>query len=70
MHPARLKVPTSSSPTPGSRTLLHPLKSAVVFDMFHHLEHHLYPRVPTCRLPRLAERLDRTVPDLARKEVF
>jgi fatty acid desaturase len=53
-----------------ARTLRHPLKSAVVFDMFYHLEHHLYPRVPTCRLPRLAERLDRTVPDLARKAVF
>jgi fatty acid desaturase len=53
-----------------ARTLRHRLKSAVVFNMFYHLEHHLYPRVPTCHLPTLAERLDQTLPELARKQVF
>jgi fatty acid desaturase len=53
-----------------ARTLRHRLKSAVTFDMFYHLEHHLYPRVPTRRLPALAERLDRELPGLARKLVF
>ena len=46
------------------------LKSAVSFGMFYHLEHHLFPRVPTCHLPALAERLDQGVPELPRKRVF
>jgi fatty acid desaturase len=46
------------------------LKSAVVFNMFYHLEHHLDPWVPTCHLPTLAERLDQTLPELAHKQVF
>jgi fatty acid desaturase len=50
--------------------LRHRLKSAASFGMFYHLEHHLYPRVPTRHLPALAERLDRKVPDLTRKQVF
>jgi fatty acid desaturase len=53
-----------------ARTLRHRLKSAVSFNMFYHLEHHLYPRVPTCHLPALAERLDRMVPELVHKQVF
>jgi fatty acid desaturase len=53
-----------------ARTLRHRLKSAVAFNMFYHLEHHLYPRVPTCHLPALAERLDETVPELAHRQVF
>jgi fatty acid desaturase len=38
--------------------------------MFFHLEHHLFPRVPTCHLPVLAERLDQAMPDLGAKHVF
>lgn len=38
--------------------------------MFFHAEHHLYPRVPTCHLARLAERLDEVVPELKTKAVF
>lgn len=53
-----------------ARTLRHRLKSAVAFNMFYHLEHHLYPRVPTCHLPALAERLDETVPELVHRQVF
>jgi len=53
-----------------ARTLRHRLKSAVSFGMFYHLEHHLFPRVPTCHLPPLAERLDRRIPELSRKQVF
>lgn len=37
-------------------------RSAVVdflsTGMFHHLEHHQFPAVPTCRLPTLARRID------------
>jgi fatty acid desaturase len=36
----------------------------------YHLEHHLFPSVPTCRLPQLAERLDRAVPGLEKQRVF
>jgi fatty acid desaturase len=53
-----------------ARTLRHRLKSGVTFNMFYHLEHHLYPRVPTCHLPALAERLDTAIPELDRKQVF
>jgi fatty acid desaturase len=53
-----------------ARTLRHRLKSAASFDMFYHLEHHLFPRVPTCHLPALAERLDQATPELPRKQVF
>jgi fatty acid desaturase len=53
-----------------ARTLRHRLKSAVSFGMFYHLEHHLFPRVPTCHLPALAERLDQGIPELPRKQVF
>lgn len=33
--------------------------------MFYHREHHLFPKVPVHRLPDLAERLDRGVPNFA-----
>jgi fatty acid desaturase len=45
-------------------------KNLVTYDMFYHLEHHLFPAVPTARLPELAARLHRLRPDLARKQVF
>ncbi len=53
-----------------ARTLRNRFKSALAFGMFYHLEHHLYPRVPTCHLPRLARRLDQAVPDLAPRKVY
>ena len=53
-----------------ARTLRNPLKSAVVFDMFFHVEHHLFPRVPTCHLPELARRLDAVAPELSAKQVY
>ena len=53
-----------------ARTLRHRLKSAVSFGMFYHLEHHLFPRVPTCHLPALAERLDQRVPEISHQQVF
>jgi hypothetical protein len=39
-------------------------------DRFFHVEHQLYPRVPTCRLARLADRLDQVAPELARRKVY
>src|SRR5579862_9451964 len=38
-----------------ARTLRNRLKSVIAFDMFFHLEHHLFPRVPTCHLSTLAQ---------------
>ena len=34
------------------------LKNVLSYDMFHHVEHHLFPAVPTCHLPELSRRLD------------
>lgn len=53
-----------------ARTMRHPLKSAVALGMFFHLEHHLYPRVPTCRLPTLAGRLGHAAPQLGDARVY
>ena len=53
-----------------ARTLRHRVKSALALGMFFHLEHHLFPRVPTCHLPALADRLERAAPDLSRARVY
>ena len=53
-----------------ARTIRGALKSRATWHMFYHLEHHLFPAVPTCRLAQLAERLDRVAPEIARKRVF
>jgi fatty acid desaturase len=53
-----------------ARTLRNRLKSRIAFDMFFHVEHHLFPRVPTCRLPELARRIDEAAPELTRKLVY
>jgi fatty acid desaturase len=47
-----------------ARTTRSRLKSAITFDMFYHLEHHLYPAVPTPHLHLLAARVDHARPDL------
>jgi fatty acid desaturase len=39
------------------------LKNVASYDMFHHVEHHLFPAVPTCHLPELSRRLDRVAPE-------
>ncbi|MFN3652124.1 MAG: fatty acid desaturase [Armatimonadota bacterium] len=53
-----------------ARTIRNPIKSLIVFDMFYHLEHHLYPKVPTCKLSKLAKRLDQAAPELSQKQVY
>ena len=53
-----------------ARTIRGRLKAWATYDMFFHLEHHLFPAVPTCRLPELARRLDEVDPELSRKRVF
>jgi fatty acid desaturase len=46
------------------------LRNFLSYSMFYHLEHHLYPAVPTCHLPRLAERLDRQAPHYRHMQVI
>jgi fatty acid desaturase len=45
-------------------------KNLISYEMFYHLEHHLFPAVPTPRLPELATRLDEFAPQLSREQVF
>lgn len=45
-------------------------KNKLTFSMFYHLEHHLFPAVPTIKLPELAKRIDEVLPDMTKKETF
>ncbi len=45
-------------------------KNKLTFSMFYHLEHHLFPAVPTIKLPELARRIDQALPDLTKKNTF
>ena len=45
-------------------------KNAMTFSMFYHLEHHLFPAVPTIKLPELARRIDETLPEIEKKTTF
>lgn len=53
-----------------ARTLHNRIKNRITFNMFLHIEHHLFPRVPTCHLLELSRRIDRVAPDLRSKVVF
>jgi fatty acid desaturase len=53
-----------------ARTLRSRVKSALALGMFFHLEHHLFPRVPTCHLPALSDRLERAAPALSKARVY
>jgi hypothetical protein len=53
-----------------ARTIRGVVRSRVTYEMFYHVEHHLFPTVPTRRLDRLARRLDVVAPDLTQKRVF
>lgn len=54
----------------GARTERNRLVNRLSFNMLLHLEHHLYPAVPTCHLPELARRLDRAVGGAAWPQVL
>jgi len=45
-------------------------KNWLTFNMFYHLEHHLFPAVPTIKLPELAKRIDQTLPEIDKKITF
>jgi fatty acid desaturase len=53
-----------------ARTLRNEVKSLVSYNMFYHVEHHLFPAVPTCHLPELSKRLDAVAPELRSKNVW
>lgn len=50
-----------------ARTQRSKLVNFLTYNMFFHLEHHLYPKVPVRRLPRLAARIDLIDPSFSRK---
>ncbi len=45
-------------------------KNKITFNMFYHLEHHLFPAVPTIKLPELARRIDEALPELKKQFTF
>lgn len=45
-------------------------KNKITFSMFYHLEHHLFPAVPTIKLPELAKRIDEVLPEIEKKNTF
>ncbi len=45
-------------------------KNKITFSMFYHLEHHLFPAVPTIKLPELAARMDAVLPEIEKKNTF
>jgi fatty acid desaturase len=45
-------------------------KNRITFSMFYHLEHHLFPAVPTIKLPELAMRIDKILPEIEKKNTF
>ncbi|MGN7784608.1 fatty acid desaturase family protein [Niabella sp. 22666] len=45
-------------------------KNKITFSMFYHLEHHLFPAVPTIKLPELAKRIDQVLPEIDKKQTF
>ena len=53
-----------------ARTVRGGYKALLTFNMFFHVEHHLFPGVPTRHLPELARRLDLVAPELSRMRVF
>lgn len=50
-----------------ARTQRNPLINWLSYNMFFHLEHHLFPGVPVKRLPQLAARLDAAFPAIIEK---
>ena len=60
---------SEDAPYPA-RTQRGPLRNFITYHMFLHVEHHLFPQVPTCHLPALARRLDRVMPELSLRQVL
>lgn len=53
-----------------ARTVRNEFKRVVTYNMFYHVEHHLFPAVPTRHLHILAKRLDHYDPSVEIRNVF
>jgi len=53
-----------------SRTIRSPLINKISFNMFLHVEHHLFPQIPTCNLDTLSERIDEVSDRFKKNSVF
>ena len=53
-----------------SRTVRNPFINRLSFNMFLHVEHHLFPQVPTCKLRVLAKRIDAQTDRFKMNSVF
>ena len=53
-----------------ARTQRRGWKNKLTYNMFYHLEHHLFPAVPTIKLPELAKRIDKALPEIEKKPTF
>ncbi|MDO5770030.1 MAG: fatty acid desaturase [Psychrobacter sp.] len=52
-----------------ARSERHPLINLLTFNLLYHIEHHLFPAVPTNHLPMLAKRLDAAAPQWTQQPV-
>ena len=53
-----------------ARSERHPLINLLTFNLLYHIEHHLFPAVPTNHLPLLAKRLDTHAPQWTQQPVI
>lgn len=53
-----------------ARTERNPLVNLLTFNLLYHVEHHLFPAVPSNHLPELAKRLDAAAPHLTKAHVL
>lgn len=53
-----------------ARTERNPLVNLLTFNLLYHVEHHLFPAVPSNHLPELAKRLDTVAPHLTKQHVL
>lgn len=53
-----------------ARTERNSLVNLLTFNLLYHVEHHLFPAVPSNHLPELAKRLDKAAPHLTKQHVL
>lgn len=53
-----------------ARSERHLLINLLTFNLLYHIEHHLFPAVPTNHLPKLAKRLDAAAPQWTQQPVI
>ena len=53
-----------------ARTERNPLVNLLTFNLLYHVEHHLFPAIPSNHLPALAKRLDTAAPHLTNAPVL